>query len=254
MPKRFTDTEKWRKGFIRSLEAPYKLLWLYILDECDHAGIWHVELDVACVRIGFQIDIADALKAFDGRVHPFDNGQKWFIPDFISFQYGDLNEVNRVHQSVGRQLRKYDLIKVVTSPLQGAKEKDKDKAKEKDKDKEKEKGTGIPTWEAYSSEYETQYGTSPTRNKKTNGICVQLVDRLGSTEAPLVAAFYVHHRNGLYVASGHCLDLLLRDAEKIRTEWATGRQMTQSQARQGDKRATEAAGWAELIAQSEKGE
>jgi len=28
MPKRFTDTEKWKKPFIRGLQGPYKLLVL----------------------------------------------------------------------------------------------------------------------------------------------------------------------------------------------------------------------------------
>jgi len=46
MAKRFTDTDKWKKTFIRTMKAPYKLLWLYILDECDHAGIWQVDFDV----------------------------------------------------------------------------------------------------------------------------------------------------------------------------------------------------------------
>ena len=39
MAKRFTDTDKWKKGFIRNLPTKYKLLWLYILDDCNHAGV-----------------------------------------------------------------------------------------------------------------------------------------------------------------------------------------------------------------------
>jgi hypothetical protein len=143
MPKRFTDTEKWRKGFVRSLEAPYKLLWLYILDECDHAGIWHVELDVACLRIGFNITMEDAILNLEKHIHPFDGDEKWFIVDFISFQYGELNESNRVHQSVIRQLRKYGLWKVYTSSLEGAKDKDKDKDKDKGKGKDKGKEKAV---------------------------------------------------------------------------------------------------------------
>jgi hypothetical protein len=138
MSKRFTDTEKWRKGFVRSLDAPYKLLWLYILDECDHAGIWHVELDVACLRVGFNLQMKDAIETLGKHIYPFDDGEKWFIHDFISFQYGELNENNRVHQSVIRQLKKYGLWKVYASPLQRAKDKDKEKEKEKAKGKDKE--------------------------------------------------------------------------------------------------------------------
>ena len=38
MAKRMTDTDKWKKGFIRSLPSKYKLFWLYILDDCDPFG------------------------------------------------------------------------------------------------------------------------------------------------------------------------------------------------------------------------
>jgi len=156
MTKRFTDTDKWRKGFIRSLDGPYKLLWLYILDECDHAGIWHVEMDVANVRIGIDVTVREAIEAFGGRVVAFDS-DKWFIPDFVAFQYGELKEVNRVHQSVARQLIKYELMGLV-SPLQGLKDKEKDK----DKDKDKTKRTRI----AYSDEFESFWGIYPIKQGK----------------------------------------------------------------------------------------
>ena len=53
-----------------------------------------------------------------------------------------------------------------------------------------------------------------------------LLRRLPVAEAPEVAAFYVRHNAALYVRAGHAVDLLLRDAEKLRTEWATGRIIT----------------------------
>ena len=46
MAKRFTDTDKWKKGFIRNLPTKYKLLWLYILDDCNHAGVWETDFAV----------------------------------------------------------------------------------------------------------------------------------------------------------------------------------------------------------------
>ena len=56
MAKRFTDTDKWKKGFIRNLPSKYKLLWLYILDDCNHAGIWDTDFEVASIRIGSKIN------------------------------------------------------------------------------------------------------------------------------------------------------------------------------------------------------
>jgi hypothetical protein len=142
MAKRFTDTDKWKKPFIRTMKAPYKLLWLYILDECDHAGIWQIDLEVAEIKIGEKLKLDEALNQFGSRVIKLED--KLFIPDFINFQYGPLNPSNRVHKSVLDILSLYDLteenlkIKDLISPLQGAKDKDKDKDKEKDKDKDRE--------------------------------------------------------------------------------------------------------------------
>lgn len=141
MAKRFTDTEKWKKPFIRSMKAPYKLLWLYILDECDHAGIWQVDFEVAQIKIGEKLNSETAKEFFAGKIYEFDGGEKWYIPDFIEFQYGELSEQNRAHNSVIRILEKYNLneIKPLISPLQGAMDKDKDKDKDKEKDKYKDK-------------------------------------------------------------------------------------------------------------------
>lgn len=142
MAKRFTDTDKWKKPFIRGLQGAYKVLWLYILDDCDHAGIWQVDLDVAGLRVGESLDEATAIEQFKNHIQVFDNGEKWFIPAFIEFQYGsELNPDNRVHESVLKLLSKYKLSinKEHISPLQGAKDKDKDKDKDLDKDKDQEK-------------------------------------------------------------------------------------------------------------------
>lgn len=100
MAKRFTDTEKWKKPFIRGLQGPYKLLWFYILDDCDHAGVWQVDFEVARIRTGEQIDKQSAINAFGDRIEIFADGSKWFLRDFIEFQYGQLNEKNRMHLSV----------------------------------------------------------------------------------------------------------------------------------------------------------
>lgn len=93
-------------------------------------------------------------------------------------------------------------------------------------------------WAAYSSAYFTRYGTVPVRNAKVNALLGQLVDRLGAEDAPPVAAFYVGHNNGYYVQKGHAVDALVSDAEKLRTEWVTNRKVTQTQARQADKTAS----------------
>lgn len=138
MAKRFTDTEKWKKPFIRGLQGPYKLLWLYICDDCDHAGIWQVDMEVASIRIGEPLDFDKALLSFGSKVIPFDNGNKWFIPSFLEFQYpSGLNPDNRAHSSIIHLLEKYNLKissnKPLTSTLQGRKDMDMVKDMVKDK-------------------------------------------------------------------------------------------------------------------------
>ena len=112
MSKRFTDTDKWKKGFIKNLPAKYKLLWLYILDDCNHAGIWETDFEVASIRIGSKISEKEAVKYFAEQIKIFDDGNKWFIAKFVDFQYGTLNENSRPHQAVIKVLDKYDVYNI----------------------------------------------------------------------------------------------------------------------------------------------
>ena len=91
------------------------------------------------------------------------------------------------------------------------------------------------TWAAYSQAYQERYKVEPVRNAKVNAQVSQLVQRLGADEAPGVARAYLANRNGLYVNAKHCVDLLLRDAEKLRTEWVTGDVTHRGDAMQADR-------------------
>jgi hypothetical protein len=157
MAKRFTDTNKYKKPFVRGLPGPYKLLWDFLYHDCDHAGIWIVDFKIAQIYLGEDMPVNrdEALKLFNAgeeRVVEFDNGKKWFVKPFIDFQYGELREENRLHKSVLEILRSNDLIentnKVLASPLQGAKDKDKEKDKEKGKAKTSENDFE-KFWQAY---------------------------------------------------------------------------------------------------------
>lgn len=133
MPKRMTDTDKWKKPFIKSLSPEYKLFWLYLLDDCDHAGIWHADFEVAELRLGLKLSQTKAEGLFSEKVVLLDNGTKWFIPDFISFQYGELTEKNKMYRPVTLVLNKYNLMGHL-SPINGVK--DKEQVKDMVKDKE----------------------------------------------------------------------------------------------------------------------
>ena len=118
MAKRFTDTDKWKKGWFKQLNSKQRLFWLYILDDCNAAGIWDVDLEVASIRIGDRMGMDEAVEVLGEDVIWFDNNEKIFIPKFIDFQYGVLNENSRPHASVIKMLDKYDLYNIKgISPL-----------------------------------------------------------------------------------------------------------------------------------------
>jgi len=78
-------------------------------------------------------------------------------------------------------------------------------------------------WLAYASAYKLRYGAFPVRNAKVNALLTQFVRRIPQEEAPRVSEFYLKHESPLYVRSAHCVELLVRDSEKLRMEWVTGR-------------------------------
>ena len=137
MAKRFTDNSKWKKLWIRRLEPKYKLFWFYLLDNCDHAGIYDADIESASFHNGIDYTAEEILKTFNRKIKVIKK-DKWFIPKFVEYQYGELNENNRAHLSVIKILSKYGLLDAnnsLISPLQGSKVKDKPKVKVKVKAK-----------------------------------------------------------------------------------------------------------------------
>lgn len=112
-------------------------------------------------------------------------------------------------------------------------------------------GASVETWKAYAEAYRKRYGVEPVRNKSVNSMLCKLVEKLGAEEAPAVAAFYVTHQGQFYVAKMHPVNLLLADAEKVRTEWATGRQVTNGYAAQVDRTSTTGQVFRKLLAEEE---
>lgn len=107
MAKRFTDTFKWQRPWFRNLPPPYRELWLYMLDMCDTAGIWYVDIQMAELVLNCKIEIAEAMKHFGKQIHKIDES-RWFIKDFIPFQYGKLSK-SRFHESIKATLKSFRL-------------------------------------------------------------------------------------------------------------------------------------------------
>jgi hypothetical protein len=90
------------------------------------------------------------------------------------------------------------------------------------------------TWKSYSDAYFHRYGVEPVRNQTVNSQVANLCERIGQ-DAPAVAANYLRSNSTFYLTKGYPVGLLLADCEKLRTEWATGRSVTHSEARTADK-------------------
>ena len=61
------------------------------------------------------------------------SAEKWHIPEFIAFQYGELNPQNNVHRSVISILEKAGAAQPLPRSLQGPMDMDKDKVEDKAK-------------------------------------------------------------------------------------------------------------------------
>lgn len=153
MKKRFTDSDKWQ-GWFRKLPPILKVLWEYLRDNCDCAGVWKVDKEKAKFDIGGNIPWEKVPKHFNSRIYEFEDGEKWYLTGFIEFQYGNiLNPKNNAHKGVIGALERHKIRSLVInkenilltapnegllSPYGGAQDKDKEKDMDKDMDKGKE--------------------------------------------------------------------------------------------------------------------
>ena len=113
---RLTDTDKWKTWLIH-LPPEYRLLWLYINDECNTAGIYTVSEPLIRAYVGDGIEIEKALEYFGKRIFPFNNGNKWLITTFLFEQEkGVLNwNHNRQHSIILTLAREGILNRIIKS-------------------------------------------------------------------------------------------------------------------------------------------
>lgn len=160
MAKRFTDSTKWNDDWFFNLKNEEKLAWIYILDTCDHAGIWKKNLRLLNFQVGSNFVEDDLKKVFATKF--IEINDKWFIPKFIKFQYGKtfltsntpavksarelLLDIGFINQNDKGLLT---LTEPLPNPIDTLKDKDKDKDeyqdtfKDIDKDKNEDEETVI---------------------------------------------------------------------------------------------------------------
>jgi hypothetical protein len=165
MAKRFTDTTKWDNPWYRKMPWEYRSLWDYILDKCDHAGIWRADLGLASYIIGKEVSLEGMTLHFGDRFTVLKE-DKVFIASFITFQYGELKSDSKVHSSVIKLLISNNidpdsLTLTIGLPKGYLTPKDKDK----DKDKEKGECEGKNKFD-----FEALYKTYPRKLGKAEGL------------------------------------------------------------------------------------
>ena len=142
-------------------------------------------------------------------------------------------EVSSSQESSGGKESISPLLALSPTPVTDITSISKSNGKKKPKRKRDPTTPGSAIFDAYAEGYFAVYKKAPIRNGRVNSLCKQLHALLGA-DGPAVARYYPTTRSKLYVQSGHALQLLVRDAEKLHTEWSTGIQITAAISREAD--------------------
>ncbi|MEO6305944.1 MAG: hypothetical protein ABIP51_22550 [Bacteroidia bacterium] len=136
MAKRFTATELWEEDWFLDMPNEYKLFWFYMLSNCDHAGVYKVNLRSFSSLLEVSVSSNTALTYFNNkkeRIRVISEGI-WLIEDFFVFQYGTtVNLNNKLHESIEKIYNKHSINIKDIRGLQDLKDRVKDKVKDKDK-------------------------------------------------------------------------------------------------------------------------
>jgi len=126
MAKRFIDTKLWDKAWFRKLSPESKLLWIYIITKCDHAGILDEDWEAASFFIGYKINDNLIPPVIQEKMVRLKNTNQYFIPSFIEYQYGILRINSKPHLSVIKRLEEKGLNNYLQRVMLTPKDKDKD--------------------------------------------------------------------------------------------------------------------------------
>lgn len=110
MAKRFIDTGLFDDEWFMELSKDCKLLWIYFITKCNHAGIIKVNEKLCKMQTDIK-DIQTVIEQLGNRIITLSE-HLYFIPKYIEFQYpGFPNSSVRQQISAVEILSKYGLIK-----------------------------------------------------------------------------------------------------------------------------------------------
>ena len=206
MPKRFTSTEIWDEDWFLDIPPEYMLLWFYIKDKCNHAGIWRANLRFFNSLFKKKVNLEKALEYFNNekdRIKVIDH-KKWFIIDFFYFQYGStLNLNNSVHRSIYEIYKELNIniksirgLREVKESSKRGQEEVKKGVKDIDKDKEEDKKNSKGLKIKESLEYYTQEYTENKGHEKINGYVniVRFIKKENDLKEPLDSVLSVERQ------------------------------------------------------------
>lgn len=94
---RFSETEKWRDPWFRSLKPSHKLLFLFVVDNCNNAGFWEEDKDYACYATGISSEEYEGAR--EGLARGLVGAAGWlWVRRFLKHQKNaNLNPENNAH-------------------------------------------------------------------------------------------------------------------------------------------------------------
>ena len=107
MAYRFTDTDKWGDNWFCELSPISKLLFMYLCDNCDIAGIYEINIRKICFDIGIDTDVCkNSLNELRSRYFISNDKRFLYLKNFIRHQKNyPLNENNNAHRGILKRLR-----------------------------------------------------------------------------------------------------------------------------------------------------
>lgn len=118
MALRYTETNKWKDDWFLSLSNDYRIIWLWLIDNCSIAGLWKKSFTFMNFFCGTKISEDEFKEVFKGRVFEIESGSYFFIPKFLKIQYPSGISSNKpLIISVRKELEKFNVNSIIEQSL-----------------------------------------------------------------------------------------------------------------------------------------
>ena len=102
MSYRFTNSDKWTDSWFSDLSADAKLLFIFLYENCDNAGLYEVNKKFMLFLLGFQEEqLKNAIKEIGKAYIKSNDGTKIWLKNFLKHQkLMPLNWKNNAHKQI----------------------------------------------------------------------------------------------------------------------------------------------------------